>query len=92
MKGIPEDEGTVAHVSEDQSSQQSVSIIAINYQTYTCTSVIAMISIAGHSHQCIYYILCHTGCEQYDHYGYDLKSYGGYRYGLHYHSGYTSRR
>ena len=31
-------------------------------------------------------------CEQYDHYGYDLKSYDGYRYGLYFHSGYTSRR
>ena len=37
MKGIPEDEGTAPPLSEDQSSQQSVSIIAIiatNYQIY----------------------------------------------------------
>ena len=89
MKGIPENEGTAPPLSEDQSSQQSVSIIAIiatNYQIYfrNCHNL--------HSHQFIYYILCRTGCEQYGHYGYDLKSYDGYCYGLYYHSGYNSRR
>ena len=69
MKGIPEDEGTAPPLSEDLSSQQSVSIIAIiatNYQIYfrNCHEL--------HSHQYILHTPPYWLCVQYDHFGYVL--------------------